>query len=457
MTRLHMNAFERDSILLVLPVPFRRAAGGELLFEAQACNGLDLWARHFRKVIVAAPLDAGTHTRRGPGSTSTYLPVAHIGAHERIECVPLPWAYQTRTFIPTLPATRRLLALQIARSEYLCFAVGGLIGDWASVAALEAISQRRAFAVWTDRVEHAVTCREHLDFAGLRRAYQWTRNRLFRSPLMFRLERYIIQRAALGLFHGRDTYDFYARWNGSPHLVHDIHLKAEDRITPDALAAKIARLRRHEPLRIAYAGRVVAMKGPFDWIRVLARLREAGVAFRAQWLGDGPLLEDARAEVQRLGLGAAVSFPGHVSDRATLLDHLRDADMFLFCHHTPESPRCLIESLMAGTPLLGYDSPYPRDLLQGDGEAMLAPRGDADALAKRVIRLHADREALARSIERAAALGGDYCDEVVFQHRADLIKRCLPRACKSEPGGQLRLLHLARSRIYPPARQHEAE
>ncbi len=47
------NRFQ--SLFLVLPVPFRRQ-GGKLLFEFQACNGLERWAENFETLTIACPL-----------------------------------------------------------------------------------------------------------------------------------------------------------------------------------------------------------------------------------------------------------------------------------------------------------------------------------------------------------------------------------------------------------------
>src|SRR5882672_7391585 len=48
--------FESDSILLVLPVPFRHDREGRLLVEKQAANGLDRWAENFLRLVIACPL-----------------------------------------------------------------------------------------------------------------------------------------------------------------------------------------------------------------------------------------------------------------------------------------------------------------------------------------------------------------------------------------------------------------
>ena len=62
-----------------------------------------------------------------------------------------------------------------------------------------------------------------------------------------------------------------------------------------------------------------------------------------------------------------ISFPGIEKDRQLVIDFLRTLDVFMFCHVTPESPRCLIEALMSGLPLIGYDSEYAKDLVAEHG------------------------------------------------------------------------------------------
>jgi hypothetical protein len=58
---------------------------------------------------------------------------------------PLPSAYRLGVFLSSYRLVRQVLADKIRTSEYLCFAIGGLVGDWASVAALEAIRQKKPF------------------------------------------------------------------------------------------------------------------------------------------------------------------------------------------------------------------------------------------------------------------------------------------------------------------------
>lgn len=409
-----------DSLLLVLPVPFRRD-GETLLFESQACNGLNCWADNFSRVIVACPLEPPAVTRKRK-SSETYLSIDSIPAHDRMEFVPLPWAHGFGEFARKYHPTRRLLADKIRQCQFLSFAIGGLTGNWAAVAGLAALRQRRDFSVWTDSVEHEVVKKDYAAHDGLKTLYRKIKNNLVVSPLTKHVHRYVVSRSALGLLHGRDCFDAYAPYCRNPQLVHNIHLKPGDQIPEERLQTKIRRALAGEPLRLVYAGRATEIKGPMEWLRVLLELRNQGVPFRATWLGDGPLLERMRAEADQLGLGECCCLAGHIGERAALLRSLQESDLFVFCHKTPESPRCLIEGLISGDALVGFDSAYPRDLLEGLAGRLLVPQCDTARLAARIAQLHFHREDLAELVRGCAVLGAKYSDEAVFRYRSELIK-----------------------------------
>src|SRR5882672_5262963 len=285
----------------------------------------------------------------------------------------------------------------------------------------------RRFAVWTDRVEHQVVRRSYTDLHGLRKAYRFLRDNIVASPVMKHLARYIVARCDLGLFHGLDCFNAYSPYCRNAHLVHNIHLKPEDRIGPEQLRQKLARIQSGTPLRLIYAGRVAGMKGPVDWVRVMADLRGRGLSFQASWIGDGPLQSEVEDEVLRLNLSEMVKFPGHVSDRSQLMEAVRDSDLFIFCHKTPESPRCLIEALMSACPILGYSSSYPQDLLGDLAGRLLVDRDDTVGLANRIFHFHSHRAELAEVVQSCYQLGAKFSDRAVFEHRSNLIKDHLGR------------------------------
>lgn len=403
-------------MLIYAPVPLHRDASGGLLLEDQACNGLRLWAEHFDRVIVLMPLDLGP----APGR---WVPIGAVGAAlSRIEIVPLPVAWTLGAFLRALPAARVRIRQAMSGADRMGFAIGGLIGDWGAVAALEAWRAGRLFYVWTDRVESAVT--RHMASSAPRWKTRLKARMTWR--IMAALERAVVRRAALGLFHGEETFDHYARFSLCPHVVHDIHLTRADHLPVAEVAAKQAGAAAAGPLRVLYVGRADPMKGALDWVEAVARAVAAGAQIAAEWIGDGPARAEMAARVAALGLEGVIRLPGQVTERAAVQAALRRAQVFAFCHQTPESPRCLIEALAAATPIVGYDSAFPRGLIARAGGGVMVPRGDVAALAAELVALADDRGRVADLIARAARDREGFDDESVFRHRSDLIKAHLP-------------------------------
>lgn len=396
------------SLLLVLPLTVHRQ-DGRIFIEGQAGNGLIQWLCHFDRMTLAVKLLPGA-----PPADSVAIDTLGLG--DRLDVVLLPTAWTPLAHARAYPSMRRRLAALIDRHDYLQFALGGAWGDWGAVGALLASRRGRKASVWTDRVESEVMRIDALRQSGARKLVGLLNARLAR-----RLERRAIRATPLGLFHGKDTFTAYRPFSANPYLVHDIHLKPADRIPAARLAAKIAGA-GEGALDVIYVGRLHPDKGVMDWIETLRLVAEANVPFRARWFGAGQQLEEARAHVAALGLDACVAFPGLIVDRQELLEQLRAAHLMLFCHLTPESPRCLIEALVSGTPIVGYGSAYPEDLIDAHGGGVLTAMEPAN-LAREVIRLANDRAALAALIDCAARDGQDMNDEAVFAHRAALMKQ----------------------------------
>lgn len=387
--------------MLLLVLPLRAYHSDSVVFiDAQAHNGLRLWLENFSRLTLACP----TSYEAPP---SGYLPVED----DRIKHVALPVAYTPRTFAAALLKMSPGLQTLIASSDHLHFAIGGLFGDWASVCALMAHRSGRKFAVWTDRVESKVAAFQSKTKRGPKRLYYAAT-----AAIMKRYERAVIKRAALGLFHGMDCYEAYSAYSSNPHLVHNVHLGEESQISDAGIAE---RLRHTGPVRIVYAGRVHRDKGVFDWIDALSSAVNDGVDFRAVWFGDGPELESARQCVAANKLSEMVEFPGAIGDHLALIERLRTFDLFMFCHKTQESPRCLIEALMCGLPLVGYDSPYPRDLIKERGGGILSLVDRPELLPQSIRKFSEERIDLTR---RAQLDGKPFNAESVFRHRSDLMK-----------------------------------
>jgi colanic acid/amylovoran biosynthesis glycosyltransferase len=408
-------SLSEDGILLVLPVPFKKLADGRLLCEEQATNGIDQWAENFSHVTVAAPV-LSEDLPHG-ASTVLWRDPETLRHRDKVTLVPLPTAYTPLAFATSFARTRSILLEHITRNRYLSFGIGGLIGDWAALGARLAQSRGLRYSIHTDRVEHALLFKLASQKSLLRRL----KARLVGGS-MRAYHRGIIRGCALGLWHGSDCFLAYSPWARESHLIHDIHLKPTDVISAAELAAKQQSATRGR-LRIAYAGRLDPMKAPLDWLRALGAARDLGAEFEAVWLGDGPLHDDFHARLDQLGLRDYVRAPGFIAERATLLAELRRAHVFVFTHITPESPRCLLEALISGSPIVGYQSAFAEELTADHGGGAYVPLGDWQALGAKVAELATNRARLAGLIAKAAENGSRFNDEAVFRERSELIRR----------------------------------
>lgn len=97
----------------------------------------------------------------------------------------------------------------------------------------------------------------------------------------------------------------------------------------------------------------------------------------------------------------------------------------LFTHITPESPRCLIESLICGTPIIGYQSSYVQDLVRFEGGGEFVGNGDCQGLGELLAQLSTDRQHLKQLIKAAAVNGKRFNDQAVFRERSEIMKRYL--------------------------------
>jgi glycosyltransferase involved in cell wall biosynthesis len=404
-------------MLLVLPVPFRWQ-DNQLWIETQAFNGLERWADNFGSIIVAAPLIPEPLATQD--KTMTWRSAATLPQADRFELVPLPWAYSIGPFLRHYGSIRATLTHLIGRSRYLQFAIGGLIGDWAAIAALEARKQGRAYAVHADRVEHEVVLRTH-------QASPWSKR--FKtnilSSLMKHYHRWIIQQADLGLWHGDDCYTTYHSLCPHSYRIHNIHTKPADSISATALVAKVEQVMAGSTLEICYAGRMEPMKAPLDWVHAIAKARDLGANIHAVWLGDGSLRDQMQATIHRLELDNCITLAGFERDRAQLLTMIQQSHLMLFTHITPESPRCLIEAMVCGTPIVGYHSNYAEDLVKEFGGGAFVPIQNWQQLGDLLVKLSKNRKYLAQLIQEAAANGARFNDCAVFRERNELIKKHL--------------------------------
>ena len=168
------------------------------------------------------------------------------------------------------------------------------------------------------------------------------------------------------------------------------------------------------------------MKAPMEWVQAVGRARDLGANLQATWIGDGVLLDGMKALIANQDLNSVIELTGFEQNRDKLLKRIRESHIMLFTHVTQESPRCLIESLVCRTPIIGYQNRYSEHLVKDFGGGMFVPMNDWKKLGALVAALSKDRQRLLQMIKEAGKNGSRFNDEAVFHKRSELIKKYLP-------------------------------
>lgn len=146
-------------------------------------------------------------------------------------------------------------------------------------------------------------------------------------------------------------------------------------------AAEAQRLRGE--LRLDPQSRLFLMVAEFiprkrhvDALRALARLKrpDAVLAFA----GDGPLIEKMRMLASQLEISEQVRFLGFRKDVTALM---AVSDALLLPSLSEGLPRCILEALAMGLPVIASSIRGTRDLLE-NGKGLLTPPKDFDSLAR---------------------------------------------------------------------------
>jgi len=145
---------------------------------------------------------------------------------------------------------------------------------------------------------------------------------------------------------------------------------------------------------IGFVGQMIPRKGLPDLLSVFDQLYATVPGLRLQLLGDGRQRQELEATARAMDCADAVEFTGFRSDRLALMAGF---DLFVMTSCLEGIPRCLMEAMALGIPVVAYDIPGVDQLIRHDETGLLAPLGDKVALAACCRRL-LDDPAMARQL-----------------------------------------------------------
>ncbi|MEX0741274.1 MAG: glycosyltransferase [Phycisphaeraceae bacterium] len=188
----------------------------------------------------------------------------------------------------------------------------------------------------------------------------------------------------------------------------------------DAAAAK----------RVLFVGRMVEQKDPVAAVNGFARACGTSSAGQTDgWqlvmVGEGPLLDEVRAEVDRWSIGDQVMLTGYLNDVA---EQLRHASIFVMTSRFEGTPNALLEAMAAGHASVVSDAlPGALHYVDDEVSGLVYRHGDTDHLAHQLRRLMDDAQLRGRLGDEARHRMGELAPEIVAATWMSLLVSEAPR------------------------------
>lgn len=231
--------------------------------------------------------------------------------------------------------------------------------------------------------------------------------------------------------NGTPTYEAYKDLTPSPFLYFDSRVTAAEVASEEDLARANRRRAGDGPLRLAFSGRLNAMKGAGDLVDVALALRRRHVPFEMSIFGDGVLGPEMRQRIDAEGLAGEVKLEGVLDFHGELLPRLRDeVDLFVCCHVQGDPSCTYLETLAAGVPIVGYANEAFAGLCARARVGWATPLHDPEALAEEIAHLNGARVRLVECAREALAFAGEHTFESTFRRRVEHLREVADRAAQ---------------------------
>lgn len=175
--------------------------------------------------------------------------------------------------------------------------------------------------------------------------------------------------------------------------LHVIHCGVDTRVFQPI--GKLRQTGTPRPFTILCIGKMHEVKGQAHLIEACRRLRDRGMRFRCQFVGDGPDRARLSEQIDAAGLGEHVELLG-LRTRDQVVDLIRDADVVAAPSVPSRSgrregiPVVLMEAMASGVAVVASDLTGIPELVEHHRTGLLVPPGNEEALAVALGQFHDD-------------------------------------------------------------------
>ena len=203
-------------------------------------------------------------------------------------------------------------------------------------------------------------------------------------------------------------------------LYFDTRVSEKEIIGDEELETRLATLRGKKPLRLAFSGRLVAMKGADHLVQLAMKLKKLNLTFHLSIYGAGDLEEEMKRFIERNELRELVTMEGVVDFNRKLIPDLKEkVDIFVALHRQSDPSCTYLETLSCGVPILGYRNKAFAGILDLADVGWGIKPDDLDAVSWMLLRLDLAREEIAEKSRNAVAFGRQHDFETTYRNRID--------------------------------------
>ncbi len=219
--------------------------------------------------------------------------------------------------------------------------------------------------------------------------------------------------------NGTGAFEEYQQVNNKL-LYFDTRINKDLLISNEELTSRLSYLTEKKPLRLAFSGRLIAIKGADHLVKLAQLLTERELDFSLTIFGSGDLEDSLKTFVKEHHLEEKVALVGAVDFYDELIPKVKkNVDLFVMLHRQSDPSCTYLETLSCGVPIIGYNNKAFSGLLTQADIGWGCELDDINGIADIVERLNSDREYIAQKAKNSIEYARQHDFETTFQRRID--------------------------------------
>ena len=179
-----------------------------------------------------------------------------------------------------------------------------------------------------------------------------------------------------------------------------------------------AKINVNTPPRLVFAGRFVPQKNPLAIIQTLSQLKDLN--WNCSMLGDGPLFENVKREIEKNGMSERFDLPGWVTPDA-VLEYFAKSDILFMPSLSEGLPVVGVQSLATGLAIVASEIGGFLDLVEPGKNGYLIDVADIPAFSRALREMISNPKALLRLREASVEKSHEFdIQKVVGQYQSIL-------------------------------------